>query len=65
MNNEHQIAIQNLYQSHGVGDTNEQKLNFWKSRHPEGYNLSHELSLESEIGLMELSWLADKFPNDF
>ena len=63
--NKHRLAISDVYLNHGVGETTEHKLAFWRSQHPDGYSISHGPSPETEVAVMETSWLCDKFPEDF
>jgi ornithine cyclodeaminase/alanine dehydrogenase-like protein (mu-crystallin family) len=61
----HCSALNELYRSHGVGETTEHKLAFWKSQHPGGCSISHNPTPEAKVAVMETSWLCDQFPNDF
>jgi hypothetical protein len=61
----HCSALADLYRSHGVGETTEHKLAFWQSQHPGGYSISHNPMPETEVSVMETSWLCDQFPTDF
>ena len=46
-----------------VGDTTAHKLKFWEAKVGE-YYISHNPTDEQKVAVMELSWLADQFPQD-
>lgn len=61
----HSSALRNLYEENAVDDTIEHRIAFWRSQHPNGYSISHNLTEEMEINVMEMCWLVDNFPCDF
>lgn len=56
-----QQALDTFYQDHGVGETIEHKFKFWKSRHPNGYLITHNPTPEQSVAIFELTWLIDNF----
>lgn len=62
----HADALEDLYSTHGVGDSELHRHAFWVSRNPDT-NISHvaDDDYETRIAVFETSWLTEQFPNDF
>jgi hypothetical protein len=61
----HKQAIDALYYSHGVGESDICKFKFWESRHPNGYSISHNPDMQTAIGIFEFTYLVELYPCDF
>lgn len=61
----HEQAIDALYYSHGVGESDICKFKFWESRHPNGYSISHNPDMQTTIDIFEFTYLVDLYPCDF
>lgn len=61
----HQKAIDDLYEEHGVGKTIKNRLAFWNKQYPDGYSISHNPTDRQTVIILELCFLTDTFPQDF
>lgn len=60
-----QKAINDLYESHGVGSEHKQKVAFWNSRDPDVFITHCDHGDEMWLSVMEVSYLSDLFVEDF
>jgi len=58
-----QTALNEFYESHGVGDTVKHKKAFWNKQSPNTC-ITHVETDEQWVKVMEFSWLVDAFPED-